>query len=152
MKRNNRQLKLDLILKPEKYQEWIDIKRIVADKKVYGKGVKDYLKAVKSGIDLRPIIVIRHPERELYAVLDGHHRYWAQKEAGVLRIRCAVIHDLVGPLFLLTKEGYLQPTTLFTKHVRVPFLRFKAFLEKFLKDPDHALKTTLRAEHHPTNR
>ncbi|MCK5631651.1 ParB-like nuclease domain-containing protein [Candidatus Bathyarchaeota archaeon] len=141
MKRNNRQLKLDLILKPEKYQEWIDVKDIVADKKVYGKGVKEYIKAMKSGIDLRPIIVIKHPERELYAVLDGHHRYWAQKEVGILRIKCAVIHDLVGPLFFLTKEGYLQPTPLFTKHVRVPFLKLKVFLEKFLRDPDQSVKT-----------
>ena len=148
----NRTLKLDLLLKPEKYQEWIDIGHIVSDKKVYGKGVKDYIEAVKSGNALRPIIVIKHPESDLYAVLDGHHRFWAQKEAGLQRIKCAVIYDLIGSLFFLTKEGYLQPTPLFTKHIRVPFLRIKDFLERFLKDPNRTLKAMLRTEHRKTDR
>jgi hypothetical protein len=149
--KKNRQLKLDLLLNPEKYQEWIDIGLIVADKKVYGKGVGDYVQAVKSGVDLRPIIVIKHPSSDLYAVLDGHHRYWAQKKAGLQRIKCAVIYDLIGPLFLMTKEGYLQPTPLFTKHIRIPFFKTKDFLERFLKDPNRVLRTMLRTDSEKPN-
>ena len=123
-------------------EEWIDIAEIVADRKVYGKGVEDYIQAIKSGKEVGPLLVVKHPKRNLYAVLDGHHRYWAQKETGVKNVKCTVIRDTVGPLFFFTKEGYLQPTPLFTKYIRVPFRKMKGYLGEFLKNPEK-LKDTL---------
>lgn len=117
-------------------EEWINITEIVADKKVYGKGVENYKHSLKSGKDVGSIVVVKHPEKKMYAVLNGHHRYWAQKEMNIKKIKCSVIHDFVGPLFFFTKEGYLQPTPLFTKYVRVPFKKMKKYLEEFLKNPE----------------
>lgn len=118
------------------HEEWINITEIVADKKVYGKGVENYKHSIKSGKDVGSIVVVKHPEKKMYAVLNGHHRYWAQKEMNIKNIKCSVIHDFVGPLFFFTKEGYLQPTPLFTKYVRVPFKKMKKYLEEFLKNPE----------------
>jgi len=117
-------------------EEWIDIEEIVADRKVYGKGVEHYIQAIKSGKEIRPLLVVKHPKKNLYAVLDGHHRYWAQKETGVKNVKCIVILDSVGPLFFFTKEGYLQPTPLFTEYIRVPFKKMKNYLEEFLRSPE----------------
>lgn len=117
-------------------EKWIEIEKIVADKKVYKKGVESYKKEIISGKNIRLITVVKHPKINLYAVLDGHHRFWAQKELGKSRIKCTVIHDFIGPLFFFTKEGYLQPTPLFTEYVRVPFKKLKRFLEEFIKEPE----------------
>lgn len=121
-------------------EKWIEIEKIVADKKVYEKGVEDYKQEFMSGKNISLITVVKHPKINLYAVLDGHHRFWAQKELGINRIKCVVIHDFVGPLFYFTKEGYLQPTPLFTKHVRVPFKKLKKFLEEFIREPEKLKK------------
>jgi hypothetical protein len=140
MKKLDETLKWDLFLNPEKYAELIDIEKILADDKIYRKGVERYKKMIKSGKDPGTIVVVKHPEEELYAVLNGHHRYWAQKEMGVKEIKCAVVHDFIGPLFHLTKDGYLQPSPLYTQYIRVPFKKVRKYLEEFLKEPEKLKK------------
>ena len=125
-------------------EEWIDMGKIVADRKIYGKGVENYKLSIKSGKDLGAIVVVRHPRKNLFAVLDGHHRYWALKELGARKAWSIVIQDFVGPLFFFTKEGYLQPTPSFTKYVRVPFIKMKDYLEEFLRNPEKLKDTLLR--------
>jgi hypothetical protein len=117
-------------------EEVLEIEKIIADRKVFEYGVDDYKNQIRAGKDVGVITVIKHPKRDLYAVLDGHHRFWAHKSLGTSLIKCVVIQDFIGPLFFFTKEGYLQPTALFTKHIRIPFKRVKQFLEDFIKDPD----------------
>jgi hypothetical protein len=132
MKDSEKILKYDILKNPEKYAEYISIKKIVADSKVYSEGVKKYENRIRNGDDIGTIIVIKHPKKELYAVLDGHHRYWAQKEMGIKEIKCAVIQDYFGLLFSVTKEGLLQPTKEFTKYLRVPFKKIENYLYEFL--------------------
>jgi hypothetical protein len=136
MKKPNETLKWDMLLNPEKYAELIDAELIVADEKIYRKGVERYKKMIKLGKDPGTIVVVKHPEENLYAVLNGHHRYWAQKEMGVREIKCAVVYDFIGPLFHLTKEGFLQPSPIYTQYIRVPFKKVKNYLEEFLNEPE----------------
>jgi len=126
----------DLLVNPEKYKELIATELIVADEKVHYDGVKRYKDKIESGQDVGTIIVVKHPRKKLYAVLDGHHRYWAQKELGRSKIQCAVVQDFIGILFFFTKEGLLQPTPLFTKYIRIPFEKVKNYLELFLNEPE----------------
>jgi len=132
MKDPEKLFKLDILKDPEKHAENISIEKIVADSKVYSEGVKRYENKIRHGEDIGTIIVIKHPKKELYAVLDGHHRYWAQKEMGIKKIKCAVIRDHLGLLFSATEDGLLQPTKEFTKYVRVPFKKIENHLYEFL--------------------
>jgi hypothetical protein len=34
---------------------------------------------INSGVATKAIVVVKRPEKEYYAVLDGYHRFWAQK-------------------------------------------------------------------------
>jgi ParB-like chromosome segregation protein Spo0J len=78
------------------------------------------------------IIVFRHPEKDLYAVLDGHHRYYAYAELGKKQIKCALAGGFSSVIFYLTENGYLQPASQFTKEIRQPAKRFHKNLKEFL--------------------
>lgn len=125
-----KKLTLDIFLFPEKYSVPLPIDQIVADAKVDVDGVIRYKEQLAAGKQLRPIVVVKHPHKDLYAVVDGHHRFFAQIEFGQKDIDCAVIQDFVGFMFQLTKDGWLQPHPAFTKHVRVPILEFHQKLDQ----------------------
>lgn len=125
-----KKLTLDIFLFPEKYSVPLPIDQIVADAKVDVDGVIRYKEQLAAGTQLRPIVVVKHPRKDLYAVVDGHHRFFAQIEFGQKDIDCAVIQDFVGFMFQLTKDGWLQPHPGFTKHVRVPILEFHQKLDQ----------------------
>jgi hypothetical protein len=120
---------------PEKHAKEIPLKRVYTDEKVdegHAARIGD------SGLDtatMRPIVVIKHPRVEAYAVLDGHHRFHIVQGMGCETIRAAVVDDYVGLGFYLTKKGLFQPTPEFTKYVRVPLKRFVWWMTAFLKDP-----------------
>jgi len=128
-----------IFLNPDRYAVRIPVKKIVADRKVTEEGVERYKRLYKDKGDVGTIIVVRHPKKDLYAVLDGHHRFWALKELGARTIKCAVIQDYYGLTFLMTKRGFYQPTPEFTKHLRIPILRWGAglltYLEEFRMEP-----------------
>jgi len=128
-----------IFLNPDKYAVRIPVKKIVADRKVSEEGVERYKRLYKDKVDVGAIIVVRHPKKDLYAVLDGHHRFWALKELGAKTIKCAVIQDYYGLTFLMAKRGFYQPAPEFTKHLRVPILSWGegllTYLEAFKKDP-----------------
>jgi hypothetical protein len=125
-----KKLNLDIFIYPEKYSRPLSIEKIVADTKVDAEGVKRYKEQLAAGKQLRPIVVVKHPRKNVYAVVDGHHRFFAQLEYGTKDIACAVIDDLTGFVFRLTKDGWLQPHPRFTKHVRVPILEFHQKLDQ----------------------
>jgi hypothetical protein len=151
-----RKLTLDIFLYPEKYSEILPIDQIVADAKVDTDGVTRYKEQLATGKQLRPIVVVKHPRKDLYAVVDGHHRFFAQVESGQKTIGCAVIQDFTGFMFNLTKDGWLQPHPAITKHIRVPILEFhqkldqsinrelrqnmKQFLADFNQNPEKLIK------------
>jgi len=124
---------IDVFFNPEKHRVNINVKKIVSDKKVYREGVERYKKMLKSGRGIRTIVVVKHPEKDLYTVLDGHHRFWALKEMEFNEIECAVIQDPFGILFKLTKDGYLQPTSELTQYFVVPLKKFEEQLNEFRK-------------------
>lgn len=136
MKNPHKAFKWDLFVYPERYAELIDAELIVADTKVCCEGVERYKIMIESGEDVGTLVIIKHPKENLYTVLDGHHKYWAQKEKEIKKMKCAVVPDFVGLLFFLTKEGLLQPTPVFTQYVRVPFNKAKNYLEQFLYEPE----------------
>ena len=151
-----KKLNLDIFLCPEKYSTSLPIDKIVADTKVYPDGIKRYKEMLTVGKQLRPIVVVKHPHENLYAVVDGHHRFFAQLEYGRKNIDCAVIPDFTGFMFNLTKDGWFQPHPTFTKHVRAPILDFhqkldqsinrelrqnmKQFLVDFQRNPEKIIK------------
>lgn len=120
---------------PEKHAQEIPVTRVYTDEKV---DAGHATRIGGSGLDpatMRPIVVIKHPSVEAYAVLDGHHRYHIVQCMGRETIRAAVVDDYVGLGFYLTKKGLFQPTPEFTKYVRVPLKRFVWWMTAFLKDP-----------------
>lgn len=126
---------LRVFANPRKFRVMIPVKKIVADNKVYEEGVERYKERLVTDGDIGTIIVIKHPSYDLYAVLDGHHRFWACQKAGMEEVACAVVDDYVGLAYFMTKEGYLQPPPLITKYLRVPLKRMTTFLREFFEYP-----------------
>jgi hypothetical protein len=120
---------------PAKHAQEIPVELVVSDEKVD----EDHVARMgEGGLDpatMRPIVVIRHPKVEAYAVLDGHHRFSIVRKMGLGTVRAAVVDDYVGLGFFLTERGVFQPTPGFTKYVRIPLKRFVWWMTAFLKDP-----------------
>lgn len=125
---------------PEKFKEFIPMEKIVVDEKVVDDGVARYEEMIESKEEIKPIIVIKHPKEDFYAVLDGHHRFWAMKKKGLEEAPCVVINDYVGLGFKMTQKGYFQPSPLFTKHVRIPAKRLQEYMINFIKNPKSLLR------------
>lgn len=129
---------------PEKYAVELDISKIVADSKVHKEGVERYVSQIRNGAHILPIVVIKHPWKDEYAVLNGHHRFWAFKETGATKVRAAVVEDIVGIGFQMTKNGIFQPTPEFTKFIRIPAKHFQEYMMNFLKDPEKMLRDQVK--------
>ena len=128
------ELKPDVLFNPRKYAKPIAIDKIIADTKVSREGVEYYKKKIESNMPIDPIVVVKHPRLDVYAVLDGHHRYWACKELGKETVDCAVAEDYSSVIFYLTEHGYLQPNAETTKHLRLPAKKMHENLKQFLED------------------
>src|SRR4030042_7013479 len=87
------EINIDVFQNPEKYLVRVPIDEIVADTKVSREGVEGYKQKIKRGEKIAPIIVVKHPSIEKYAVLDGHHRYYAFQELGKKDVDCALAGD-----------------------------------------------------------
>lgn len=121
---------------PNKYAQDITIKKIVADLKVDLDGIHRVINQIESGKELKAIVIVKHPKKDYYAVLDGHHRFWAQKILGYTKIKCAVIEDIIGIGFHLTKNGIFQPDPKITKYVRIPLKRVYSYITEFINEPE----------------
>ncbi len=126
------ELNADVFLHPNKYTMRLPVQKLVADSKVSREGIEIYKRKIKNGEKIGPIIVVKHPKKELYAVLDGHHRYYALKELGRKRIQCALAGDYSSVIFYLTEHGYFQPSAEFTEDLRHPMIRLHQNLKQFL--------------------
>lgn len=123
-------------INPEKHAEKIDIKKIVAAPKLYRPGVEKYKEKILAGKAIRPIVVFKHPHEDLYAVLDGHHRFYAFLELGAQTVDAAVMKSNKF-LFNRAKDGWLQPTPAMTKYIRVPAITFAKYINNFVRNPKH---------------
>ncbi len=117
---------------PEKFKTNIPIDKIVGDEKIVENGVSHYQELLEQGKDLKPIIVIKHPKKDFYAVLDGHHRFWALKRTGMAQIPAVVVDVYTNLGFEMTKKGYFQPSPLFTKYVRIPLKKLTEYMKTFI--------------------
>jgi hypothetical protein len=122
----------DVFVNPNKYAKRLSMNKIVADAKVSKEGIAIYKKKVLSKDKIDPIIVVRYPRMELYAVLDGHHRYFAYQQLGEKTIYAAIAGDYSSVIFYLTKNGYFQPSAEITKTLREPVIQLHKNLKDFL--------------------
>lgn len=135
-----REINIDVFANPEKYMVRLPIDKIIADSEVSREGVEKYKQKIKKKEKVAPIIVVKHPRFEAYAVLDGHHRYYAYLELGKKEINCALAGDFSSVMFYLTEHGFFQPKKEIREEMRKPIPLFHknidGFLHSFLKDPN----------------
>ena len=124
----------DVLINPRRYEQLIATDKIIADTKVSNEGVEYYKKKIEANEPIDPIVVVKHPRQDVYAVLDGHHRYYAYKELGRDTIPCAVAEDYSSVVFYLTEHGYIQPSAETTEHLRMPVKKMHENLNQFLED------------------
>ncbi len=138
--RRDRQINIDVFANPEKYLVCLPIDKIVADTKVSWEAIDLYKQKIKKGEKIAPIIVVKHPRFEVYAVLDGHHRYYAYLQMGKKEVDCALAGDFSSVMFYMTEHGFFQPNLQTKGEMRKPVLQLheniEEFLQNFLKDPN----------------
>ena len=128
------EINTDVFIHPAKYALRLPIEKIVADSKVSRRGIEFYKKKIAANEPVNPLIVVKHPRKDLYAVLDGHHRYFAYLELGIKEIDCALAGDYSSVIFYLTEHGYFQPSPQFTEGIRQPAIRLHEDLKLFLNN------------------
>ena len=118
----------------EKFAVELPVENIICDENVD----YDYIHSIAEAdvTKLKPIVVVKHPDKELYAVLDGHHRYKATRLCGQKTIRAAIIDDYTGFGFEFTSQGVFQPSPEFTRYVRVPLKKFLEYMQAFFFDSE----------------
>jgi hypothetical protein len=124
----------DVFINPGKYARPLPIEKIVADSKVSREGVEFYKKKIANNEKINPIIVVKHPRMDLYAVLDGHHRFWACREMGKKTIDGALAGDYSSVYFYLTEHGFFQPSSETTEKLREPAKKMHENLKQFLDE------------------
>jgi len=117
----------------------IEIKNIIADPKVFRKGVERYKEKIVKNEKIKPLTVLKHPKKDMYAVLDGHHRFYAYMESDITEIECNVI-KLPAFAFERIAQGWLQPNIFVTKNVRIPMKRFTGYIIQFGRYPERLMK------------
>jgi hypothetical protein len=126
------EINADVFIHPAKYAVLLSIEKLVADSKVSQQGIEIYKQKILENQKINPIVVVKHPRREVYAVLDGHHRYYAYLELGIKEVECALAGDYSSVIFYLTEQGYFQPSAGFTEGLRQPAIRLHQNLKQFL--------------------
>ena len=127
-------INIDVFSNPEKYLMRLPMDKIVADSKVFPEAVEKYKRKIENGEKVAPVIVVKHPRYDVYAVLDGHHRYYAYLELGRKEIDCALAGDISSVVFYLTQQGVFQPNPDAKELIKKPELRFHDNIQKFLQD------------------
>ena len=134
------EINIDVFQNPEKYLVRVPIEKIVADTKVSREGVEGYKQKIERGEKIAPVIVVKHPSIEKYAVLDGHHRYYAFLELGKKEVDCALAGDFSSVIYTMTKQGYFQPGAEIRKGIYRKVFQvhenIQEFLDNFSKDPN----------------
>ena len=136
------EINIDVFANPEKYLVRLPIEKLVADTKVDPEAIEMYKKKIENGEKIAPLIVIKHPKFDLYAVLDGHHRYYALLESGKKKVDCALAGDFSRVVFYMTEHGYFQPKPQTKEENQKKIIHLhedvQDFLHNFLKDPNKA--------------
>jgi hypothetical protein len=126
------EINADVFLNPGRYAVRLPMEKLVADSKVSRQGIDAYKQRIMRNERVGPIVVVKHPRKDLYAVLDGHHRYYAFLELGRKEVDCALAGDYSSVIFYITEHGYFQPSPEFTEGLRHPVIRLHQNLKQFL--------------------
>jgi hypothetical protein len=126
------EINADVFLNPGRYAVRLPMEKLVADSKVSRQGIDAYKQRIMRNEKVGPIVVVKHPRKDLYAVLDGHHRYYAFLELGRKEVDCALAGDYSSVIFYITEHGYFQPSPEFTEGLRHPVIRLHQNLKQFL--------------------
>ena len=141
-KPRKREINVDVFANPEKYLVRLRMDKIVADTKVNPEAIEMYKKKIQNGEKIAPLIVVKHPKFDVYAVLDGHHRYYALLELGKKEVECALAGDFSILVFYMTEQGYFQPKPETKEENQKKIINLhenlQDFLHNFLKDPHKA--------------
>jgi len=141
-KPRKREINVDVFANPEKYLVRLRMDKIVADTKVNPEAIEMYKKKIQNGEKIAPLIVVKHPKFDVYAVLDGHHRYYALLELGKKEVECALAGDFSILVFYMTEQGYFQPKPETKEENQKKIINLhenlQDFLHNFLKDPNKA--------------
>ena len=132
----------DVYANPEKYVIKLPAEKVVSDSKVQSDVVCRYGRRIAQGQDIEPIIVIKHPKRDLYAVVDGHHRYHAYRQLGQREIPCALEGVFPSVIFYMTKKGFFQPKPKKDGHTRISFRVMRYFMKLFFNQAVDTLPFT----------
>jgi protein-tyrosine-phosphatase len=116
-----RKINIDVYVHPEKHLLVLPIEKIVADTKVSRKIIEFYKRKIVTGETLFAIVVIKNPGKDIYAVLDGHHRYYACLELGKKEVECAFAGDFSGLVFTMARIGFFQPATEIVEYTTLIF-------------------------------
>jgi hypothetical protein len=145
LRRREREINIDVFANPEKYLICLPIEKLVADTKVDPEAIEMYKQKIKKGEKIAPLIVIKHPKFDVYAVVDGHHRYYALLEMGTKIVNCALAGDFSSVIFYMTEHGYFQPKPETKEENQKKIIHLhenvQDFLQNFLKDPNKIKKT-----------
>jgi protein-tyrosine phosphatase len=126
-----RKINVDVFVHPDKYLLCLPIEKIIADTKVHRQIVEAH--ALANGESILPIVVIKNPGKDIYAVLDGHHRYYACLELGIKEMKCAFAGDFSGLVFLMARYGFFQPAAEITEYILVVHMGVRYYVGKGLK-------------------
>jgi hypothetical protein len=126
------EINADVFIHPAKYAVLLPIEKLVADSKASEQGIDVYKQKILENQKINPIVVVKHPRRDVYAVLDGHHRYYAYLKLGKKEVECALAGDYSSVIFYLTEHCYFQPSPGFTEGLRQPAIKLHQNLKQFL--------------------
>jgi len=101
-------INLEVYENPEKYLLRLPTKKVVADTKVSRVIVDRYVQKIKEGVELEPIIVFKQSKVDLFAVVDGHHRYQAYIQCEKKEVNCALEGVIPYFIFNIIRRGFLQ--------------------------------------------
>ncbi len=114
-----RKINFDVFIHPEKHLLCLPIEKIVADTKVQRRVIEFYKRKIVNEEDILPIVVLKNPGKDIYAVIDGHHRYYAYFELGVKDVKCAYAGNFSGLFFFMVGHGFFQPAVEIIIHTLV---------------------------------
>jgi protein-tyrosine phosphatase len=131
-----RKINIDVFVHPENHLIYVPTEQIMADTKVSRKIVELYKRKVANGESILPIVVLKNPGKDMYAVLDGHHRYFAYLELRRKEMTCAFAGDFSGLVFTLARYGFFQPAAEIKEYTTIMIhIGVSNYVGKVLKPP-----------------
>ena len=105
-------------------------RKVIADTNAHRQIVECYRCKIANGESILPIVVIKNPGKDIYAVLDGHYRYYACLESVIEEMKCAFAGDFSSLVVLAARYGFFQSAGEITEYNLVVQMGISIILEK----------------------